>query len=83
VPRLVFGSNKERVFETKWKRWMNTCHEYVERVGDCGAFPSIGNVQRYMLYEFGLSDRTTSRILHDLAEIGRIQVIKNRVAPCK
>ena len=58
---------------------MDACDEYVRLcVGLAGPI-SLGQIRRYMLRRFGLSFNSTSEILHDLAEIGRVKVIDRRI----
>jgi len=81
TPIQVVSSGKEQ--GTKWYQWMNLCDEYVRLCRESGYLPSLEEVQKHMLSELGLRYHTTSLILRDLARVGRIQVIKNRVTPCK
>jgi hypothetical protein len=74
-----FPSHKN--LETKWSRWMKACVEYVEIRASAKRPPSLDEVQRYMLDEFGLSYPSTSLLLHDLAKVGRICLSNNRIAP--
>jgi hypothetical protein len=73
--------NRRRRIITRWKEWMMECDFYLERCFETGSRPSLSQVQKYMLWEFGLSDHATARILRDLARLGKINVISERVNP--
>ena len=64
---------------TPWKHWMNACEDYLEMDQDRPSGISLGDIQRYMLREFGLSFEKTSNLLLDLNKIGRVSMRDGKV----
>jgi len=58
---------------------MNACEDYLEMDQGGSSGISLGNIQRYMLREFGLSFERTSNILLDLGRIGRVSMKHGKV----
>jgi hypothetical protein len=65
--------------QTKRRRLMSACCAYIQNCGNIAFAPTLEQVQLHMLSGFGLSSQATSSLLHDLARIGKIGLLNNRI----